>query len=75
MILEVIGWAMVAVSLIGTVLNIHGRSSCWWVWSIGNIGWIGVGLASGVSSIAGLNLVYLALNAWGIRQWAKRPIS
>lgn len=75
MLFDLFGWLMIAISLAGTVLNIHGRQSCWWVWSAGNLGWIVVGLGTGVTSLVGLNLVYLGLNAWGLRAWSRRAIS
>ena len=68
---EIFSWSMVAVSLIGTVLNVRGNSGCWYVWAIGNIGWMTVGIGSGVYSLAFLQAVYLVMNYFGVKSWTK----
>lgn len=71
MAFEVFSWSMVAVSLIGTVLNVRGNAGCWYVWAVGNIGWMTVGMGSGVYSLAALQGVYLVMNYFGVKSWAK----
>lgn len=71
MAFEIFSWAMVAVSLVGTVMNIRGNAGCWYVWAVGNVGWIAVGLGSQVYSLAALQGIYLLMNIWGVNSWAK----
>lgn len=72
MAFEVFSWSMVAISLLGTVLNVRGNACCWYVWAIGNMGWIIVGLGSQVYSLAALQAVYLAMNFWGVKAWKEK---
>jgi len=71
MAFEIFSWSMVAISLGGTVMNIRGNPWCWYVWSVGNAGWIAVGLGSQVYSLAALQGIYLLMNVWGVRSWSK----
>ena len=62
-------WVFTAISLAGTVLNVRKNILCFYLWSIGNIAWLGFDVASGLFSRAVLDPVHLAFAIWGIFAW------
>lgn len=68
---EIFSWAMVGLSLFGVVLNIRHNQGCWYVWAVSNCGWLTVGIGSGLYSLAFLQTIYLVLNYYGARSWAR----
>jgi len=65
-------WCVTAVCLLGTVLNVKTRTECFYLWTVGNIAWMGYDLRCGLYSRAVLDLVQLALAVWGIVEWKKQ---
>ena len=62
-------WVFTAISLAGTVLNVRKNILCFYLWSIGNLAWLGFDVASGLYSRAVLDVVHLAFAIWGIFAW------
>ena len=65
-------WAVTAVCLLGTVLNVKKRTECFYLWAAGNVAWMAYDLRCGLYSRAVLDLVQLALAVWGIVEWKKQ---
>ena len=65
-------WAVTAVCLLGTVLNVKKRTECFYLWTAGNIAWMAYDLRCGLYSRAVLDLVQLALAVWGAIEWGKK---
>ena len=65
-------WCVTAVCLLGTVLNVKRRRECFYLWTVGNIAWMGYDLRCGLYSRAVLDLVQLALAVWGAVEWGKK---
>ena len=67
-----ITWHFTAVSLAGTVLHVRKNILCFYLWSIGNLAWLGFDVASGLYSRAVLDIVHLAFAIWGIFAWREK---
>ena len=65
-------WCVTGVCLLGTVLNVKRRRECFYLWTVGNIAWMGYDLRCGLYSRAVLDLVQLALAVWGAIEWGKK---
>lgn len=50
-------WAITAVCLAGTVLNLKKIVICFWLWTFGNIAWLVFDLKSSQHSRAALDIV------------------
>lgn len=72
MIFETFKWLAVALSLWGTVLNIRHDRRCFYLWAVGNAGWVAIDLAHGVYQQAVLQFLYLLLSVWGIVAWKRK---
>ena len=68
---NLIGWAVTAVCLGGTVLNVKKVRWCFHLWALGNIAWLAIDLGNGLYSRAFLDLVQLALAIWGAVEWRR----
>ncbi len=64
-------WDFTAISLAGTVLNVRKNILCFYLWSVGNLAWLGFDVASGLYIRAVLDIVHLAFAIWGIFAWRK----
>ncbi len=71
-VLVIFTWAITAVSLTGTVLNVRKNILCFYLWGVGNIAWLAFDLWSGLFSRAVLDAVQLAFAIWGIIAWRKK---
>lgn len=69
MIEQTVGWAITAMSLIGVVLNIHHKRSCFIIWGVTNFAWCVIDARHGIYSQAALQAVYLGLSFYGYRKW------
>ena len=70
--LVIFTWAITAVSLTGTVLNVRKNILCFYLWGIGNIAWLAFDLWSGLFSRAVLDAVQLAFAICGVIAWSKK---
>ena len=66
-------WALTAVSLIGTVLNVKKIKYCFYIWTVANILWLAYDIYTGLYSRAVLDAVHLCFAVWGIIAWGKKP--
>lgn len=64
-------WALTAVSLTGTVLNIRKNIWCFYVWLIGDILWCTLDFTSGTYGRALLDFVQVILAVCRIISWKK----
>ena len=65
-------WVFTAISLAGTVLNVRKNILCFYLWSVGNLAWLGFDVASGLYSRAVLDVVHLVFAIWGIFAWREK---
>ncbi len=65
-------WFITFVSLAGTVLNVRKNILCFYLWSVGNLAWLGFDIASGLFSRAVLDIVHLTFAIWGIFAWREK---
>jgi nicotinamide riboside transporter PnuC len=71
-------WLVSALALVGVVLNIKKRASCFAIWTITNIAWTVIDLRAGLEAQAALFAIYSGLSVYGLVEWtktAKRPSS
>ena len=66
---ELIGWAMTAIALIGTYMNVHKIKTCFYFWAVSNAYWSYFNYKRKVYPQALLFAVYFCLALWGIRNW------
>jgi len=66
---EAFKWCIVALSLIGVVLNIRKRRECFYIWGFTNLAWTAIDLWHGIYSQAFLQAIYFGLAIWGIIAW------
>ena len=71
MLFELFKWFIALLSLLGVVLNIRKKRSCF-IWAGTNICWVLIDLYHGVWSQAALMAVYSGLAVWGIVDWRER---
>ena len=64
-------WALTALSLIGVVLNIKKRKSCFVVWGVTNASWAVIDFHAGLPAQGVLFTVYLGLAVWGMIEWRR----
>jgi hypothetical protein len=69
MTFEVFKWTTALASLVGVVLNIHRRKSCFAIWACTNSSWVAIDLYHGVWAQAALQTVYVGLSFYGLWQW------
>jgi uncharacterized membrane protein YiaA len=65
-------WALTAVSLFGTMLNIRLDRRCFYIWSVTNASWMMFNLLIGQYAQAFLYLVNFALSIYGAIEWQRR---
>ena len=71
MLIESLSWISTVLSVIGVVLNIRKKRSCFYFWTVANLIWIYVSLKQKIYAQTFLFLVYLALSIWGFFVWKK----
>lgn len=76
MLINILPWALTALSLAGTALVTKRRAEGFILWCVSNIGWIVIDYRAGLNSQAVLFIAYLALSVYGIWEWThekRRP--
>ena len=66
-------WALTALSLLGTVLNVKKLRCCFYLWTVANILWLIYDIYIGLYSRALLDTVQLGFAIWGIIEWRRKP--
>lgn len=64
-------WAITILSLIGVVLNILKKRSCFLIWAISNITWTITDFKKGIPEQGYLFAIYTLLSIWGYFKWKK----
>lgn len=59
-------------SLLGTWLNVKKRRSCFYVWGVTNLAWVGIDAYAGVWPQAALHACYAGLAVYGLREWRRK---
>ena len=67
--MDYIGWALTANSIVGAILNARKRIEGFYVWTIGNAGWVIWALYHKIYPQAVLFAVYLGITIYGIYKW------
>jgi len=62
---------LIALVIVGCLLNINKRPLCFAVWTIANFGYIGICIGKGEPLMAVPWIIYTALNAYGAYKWTK----
>lgn len=70
--MDLIGWLLTINSVIGAILNSHKRIEGFYVWVIGNTGWVLYNLDNQQYPLACLFFIYLIISIMGILQWRKK---
>lgn len=66
---DVLTWGLTVLSIVGVVLNIKHRRSCFYVWALTNASWTVVDWWKGVYAQSALFLVYFVLALYGLWEW------
>jgi len=65
--LQIIG---VTLAIIGCLLNVYKKKSCWVVWLAANAVFIWVYILAGLHIAIFLQCVYIVINIWGWQKWS-----
>ncbi len=65
-------WLVTALSIIGTIGNVHKKRWGFGVWSITNFAWVLYNIHLGAHAQATLFAVYFGLAIWGFIKWSKK---
>jgi len=68
-IISNIAWFISALAIIGVVLNIKKKRSCFYFWAFTNFSWIIIDAWFELYAQAALFAVYFVLAIWGIFAW------
>ena len=66
-----IGWTLVAIALVGTILNIRRNRYGFTFWFMSNVGLVWLNIGIGQWPQAALFAVYAGLSIWGFIAWRK----
>lgn len=64
-------WILTALSLIGVILNIKKKKSCFIVWGFTNATWAVIDFRADLPAQGVLFSVYFCLAVWGLVEWRK----
>lgn len=67
--MEIITWALTVLAIVGVVLNAQQKVAGFYFWIPSNIGWLVVGVITGVYAQAALFTFYTFMCFYGIKQW------
>lgn len=67
-------WIVSLFALIGVILNIYKKKSCFIIWAFTNLFWCIYDWQIGAKAQSVLFGVYFLLAIWGLIQWAKEPV-
>ena len=72
--MTIISWILSAISITGGILNAFGKVSGFYIWIIGNLGWVGVEIYLQQWAQIPMWIVYTLLSVMGIIIWKKKQI-
>jgi len=64
-------WILTALSLIGVILNIKKKKSCFIVWGVTNAAWAVIDFRAELPAQGVLFTVYFFLAVWGLIEWGR----
>lgn len=70
--MELWTWALAALSIIGTVLNIKKNRASFVIWMVTNSCWAIYDFSIGAYAQGAVFLVYFYLAVWGVIEWAEK---
>ena len=70
--MDIFGWTLAIFALVGTVLNIRQKVSCFYIWTLTNAGWVFIDFKADLYHQAALQAIYFGLAIWGIFAWKNR---
>lgn len=62
-------WALTILSLVGVVLNILKKRSCFLIWGISNASWAVIDFKKDIPAQGWLFAIYLLIAVWGWFSW------
>lgn len=69
--IDIAGWIGTAIMAVGSIYIAHKNVLGLWLMLAGNVVWLGVGYASGLSSLVGVSILMGALDYYGIYRWSE----
>ena len=69
--LELLAWAVMAISIVGSLLNAQKRVSGFYFWTCSNLFWIGSNIHHGLYAQAGVFIFYTGICIYGLITWKK----
>ena len=69
--IDYMGWIGTLIMAVGSIGIAHKKAFGLWLMLLGNIIWLGVGVASGLSSLVGVSILMGALDYYGIHKWSE----
>jgi len=69
--IDIYFWFITVLSIVGVVLNIYKKKSCFAIWTFTNASWMFIDFYKGIYAQSFLFLVYTVLAIWGLYQWRK----
>lgn len=67
--MSVVTWTLTALSIVGVILNIYKRRSCFAVWMVTNGSWCVVDFYMGIPAQGAMFAIYFLLAVWGMWRW------
>jgi nicotinamide riboside transporter PnuC len=64
-------WALTAISLVGVILNVQRKRSCFAFWIVSNAGWAIIDFNAGLPEQGVLFVIYFGLAVWGYVRWGR----
>jgi nicotinamide riboside transporter PnuC len=72
--MEIIAWIAVAMSIVGTLFNSHGKRVGFYYWIVGNFYWIAYNFVHQTYAQGFLFVFYFFANIYGLWHWKKSGI-
>ena len=66
-------WAAAAICIAGTIVNVKRMNACFAFWLVGEVMWLAFDIRQSLASRAILDLLGIALAAWGIWENIVKP--
>ncbi len=70
-IVDIIGWIGTVTLFGGSLLSIWKHKLCWHLWIIGGICLGYQAYVYGLTNMLLVQILYMPLNVWGLKQWNK----
>lgn len=65
-------WSLMLAALVGVVLNIKKKQSCFYIWAVTNFSWMLVDFYKEIYAQSALFAIYFVLAIWGIWEWKQK---